>query len=322
MDCFENLPNSKESSSVRTEDKGLSSEFSKLELSENNNDDQNCNTNKFKSEDRRNDEKDLKIDSKAFLNRIYSQYSNISKMLVETVNQEDPLFSADLDRVSTWFTSEITHSQRLTTAFALLSHLSESDRDFIVSAISDAVVVSDPKTVNDVFNDSNCENDDHSINIEKVYEGSEKILSGSDKRSLVILQKNRMNSILLKPGQSLFSNIKTPLPTERVPPGFKTDLKKDYFSDPSIPLSEIDSPSQLESPQSELYFSNFPSWLKFFRLHKYENFLCPLYNSDPNTLLQSSSQESLQSAGVSTLGARRKFLKLFSQILSESQKAN
>jgi len=255
------------------------------------------------------------------LNRVHNQYSSLSQMFLETATKDDPLFSADLDRVFTWFNEELTHSQRLTAAFTLFSNLGQSDRDFILSALNNTVVVATEPTELLGLNDS--------------------------KRSLVVLQKNRMNSIVLKPGQSLFSNMKTPLPSQPsnsvdgetfghadyidsfssavmnntiqsntdpntstlIPPGFT----------PKYTISCASSTTNAEaeqSPQRDLYLDNFAGWLRFFRLHKYGPVLTEAHDTNPQEFLK-ITDEALESLGVAALGARRKFLKLFHQILEQ-----
>lgn len=96
----------------------------------------------------------------------------------------------------------------------------------------------------------------------------------------------------------------------------------------SLTLSASSSKLSIEAPEykplpnypemayANLFYNDFLSWLKTLRLHKYGPTLLPHYERSKAALLR-SSEEDLEAYGVAALGARKKFKRLFEQILAE-----
>jgi hypothetical protein len=75
-------------------------------------------------------------------------------------------------------------------------------------------------------------------------------------------------------------------------------------------------PNYPEMAYANIYYSDFLNWLRTLRLHKYGEVLLPHYERSKADLLR-SSEDDLEGFGVCALGARRKFKRLFEQILIE-----
>ncbi len=75
-------------------------------------------------------------------------------------------------------------------------------------------------------------------------------------------------------------------------------------------------PNYPEMAYANIFYTDFLSWMRTLRLHKYGPVLLPHYEKSKGDLLR-SSEEDLERFGVSALGARRKFKRVFEQILTE-----
>lgn len=88
------------------------------------------------------------------------------------------------------------------------------------------------------------------------------------------------------------------------PPGFLSPMATEFR--PSEP-----------SCHSEVFFTDFSGWLRLLRLHKYFDTLSRLHAQNPHSLLNTTDAD-LEAVGVSALGARKKFLRLFERIKMEN----
>ncbi|KAI9296553.1 hypothetical protein K502DRAFT_340853 [Neoconidiobolus thromboides FSU 785] len=83
---------------------------------------------------------------------------------------------------------------------------------------------------------------------------------------------------------------------------------KQSFKDPKPPAE----------PTDFAVLENIPVWMRSLRLHKYTHLFETMYWKDIVVL----DDEALEKKGVAALGARRKFLKVFAQVLEEAKEKN
>lgn len=317
---------------------------------------------------------DLKLGSgKAFY------YSQLSVMLFEWAVEENAAFPEDLDRVHSWFMRELSDAQKLVCLHELLSLISPSQQRFLFSSVA--------------F-DTQLSGEDETLWLDLAMDKSQKLATA---RSPVVsdtsLLENRLKSLEIKPGESLFSGVKiskkSKLPTKNntvnsdyswtstsssdlqyptcISPvstflnsemtGVNSSvnslnnlndfsINENFSSEkskilsflgvsgdsalPNVPVSNYPrqappgflSPTACEfrpsepSCYAEVFMTDFSQWLRLQRLHKYSECLGPLYAKSKHDLLL-IDEAGLEGAGVSAMGARKKFLRLFGRIRAE-----
>jgi len=245
------------------------------------------------------------------------------------------IFSADLERVNTWFKEELQDdTQRLMVLFSLVQVMPEWQQDFLVQLLeqkrkvrwdegspSNSMLVRPPpglesKPASPVEQRPNA----HPLVVGKPSSAPPRIPSGPlswrrgkdaaspiEETPLSILASPapRRASILVQ--QDIFSTF----------PGHHHSNMLQFHS---LPFTPTHSMPQLQQQQQDdtyapLFWSDFHAWLRCLRLHKYEY---AFHRVTRETFLDWSTED-LEGAGVSAMGARNKFLRLFSQIKEQQQ---
>lgn len=286
-------------------------------------------------------------------------YSQLSIVLFEQAMTENESFPVDLDRVHSWFTKELSDAQKLVCLHGLLSFMTTSQHQFLFTSVAfdspfdghesewlnQAMDDAAAKAAKEASTNTNRlkqmdltpgENLFDGLNYSKSKFPSEKDIptTASPVHSLASENENlstmplpysyftdhettttepsSLNSSFssstgnASPSSSRFSNLmKMPKETGKAPPGFLSPNAIEFR--PSEP-----------SCHSDVYMVDFAQWLRLLRLHKYSETLGPVFENDKIALLK-MSDEQLKAVGVSALGARRKFLRLFERIREEKQ---
>ena len=283
--------------------------------------------------------------------------SQLSIDLFENTLREDPDFPRDLDRIYTWFTDVLTDAERMTCAHVLLSTLTPNQLKFLFSSLSvdpDAraevayldLAKSEASVKRDTFEPQPSPAMLDFSRFSSLEFKPEDGLFGNMNLSSTnsSLSSSRFESLCEKTKSSSPPVVEvakpTPIPATASasepckPPGFdKVDHLSDLFNrfeksseaskEELKPLKlSVDAPEFRPIPNypemayANIFYSDFLSWLRTLRLHKYGPVLLSHYEKSKAGLLR-SSEDDLERMGVSALGARRKFKRLFEQILTE-----
>lgn len=259
-----------------------------------------------------------------------------SKLLLRAPSPSSTaIFSADLERVNTWFKEELQDdTQRLMVVFSLVQLMPEWQQDFLVQLL------------------------EQKKKSRRVQEGGTTTKAtitqpppGLDSKPPSPIGHNlNMHPVITKPSSAPPRVPSGPLswrrgkesasPIEEAPPmvlaspaprrssiliqqdmcdAFPGHYYQQTNTTPhfqSLPLT----PTQPLPPQDDtyapLFWSDLHSWLRCLRLHKYEHIFQRI---NRQTFLNWSTID-LENAGVVALGARNKFLRLFEQIREQQQR--
>lgn len=174
-------------------------------------------------------------------------YSQLSIMLFERAVEENPAFPEDLDRVHSWFIKELTDAQKLVCLHELLSLISPSQHRFLFTSVS--------------F-ETHQSSEEEAVWLDLAMTEAQKQQSNQSSNDTINRLEDRLKSLDLRPGESLFSGLKvskSKFPTEKIEiitPRDDIFSPKDHanFSN----LSSLKSSSSLTSSQSQ---SKFPQCL-------------------------------------------------------------
>lgn len=196
----------------------------------------------------------------------------------------DPVFKNDLAHVLVWFQEDLTDQQRLSTVYTLAQRLSTSRVTLLIKCLL-------------------AENEEF-----------EQYLYPSPPASISPLPfPNMGNGASTIPPSAHIPCTKPPklwnvaIPEPHRPPGFHPSwTRRD--------LNEETQTSLMFNPiRSKLFYSNLSAWLRFHRLHKYEGNFSGINKSQ---ILELDDAD-LAELGVSAVGARRKFLRLFEGVSAD-----
>jgi len=256
-----------------------------------------------------------------------------SKLLLRAPSPSSTaIFSADLERVNTWFKAELQDdTQRLMVLFSLVQLMPEWQQDFLVQLLgqkrkSRGVQESTPKVVltqpppgldskppSPVEHNSNMH-----PTIIKPSSAPPRVPSGplSWRRS-----KESASPIEETPPMVLAS----PAPRRAsilIHQDMCDTLPRHHYQQTStapqfhsLPLSPAQPIPQQDDTYAALFWSDLRAWLRCLRLHKYES----IFQKPSRQTFLTWSATDLESAGVTAMGARNKFLRLFEQLREQQQ---
>lgn len=221
--------------------------------------------------------------------------TSMAQSLAESIRsaERDPAFKNDLAHVLIWFNEDLTSHQRLMTAYTLAQNLSPWQMEILQDCLWREVGPSaggDPVPAGPYIPPANTSPADaHPIAFPSSGVPSPPSSTTSQNRSLA-------------PGSRPLDN-RDRAATIKTAPAAATTLSSirhgQFDDDPSVSIN------------SPLFHSDFVGWLRLHRLHKYQGNFKGRHDSRAILAL---SDNDLESLGISALGARRKFLRLFEAI--------
>ena len=170
-------------------------------------------------------------------------YSQLSIMLFERAVEENMAFPEDLDRVHGWFTKELSDTQKLVCLHELLSLISPSQHRFLFTSV--AV-------------DTNQNSEEEAVWLDLAMTEAQKQQSTRSSNETMNKLDDRLKSLDLRPGESLFSGLnitKSKFPTEKteiltlIDDSFSLKDNVNFSNLPSLTPS-----SSLASSQSQTNF--------------------------------------------------------------------
>lgn len=198
-------------------------------------------------------------------------YSQLSIMLFERAVEENPAFPEDLDRVHSWFTKELSDAQKLVCLHELLSLISPSQHSFLFTSVA--------------F-DTHQSGEDEAVWLDLAMSEAQKQQSTRASNETINKLEDRLKSLDLRPGESLFSGLKvtkSKFPAEK----FEIVAPPDDLLAASDSLTSSQSQLQIPqclSPASSSDTSKFSAILKMPikgeeqqpQLHKNKQYSTPL----------------------------------------------
>lgn len=236
--------------------------------------------------------------------------------VASTIVDTDASFRADLANVLVWFEQDLTNSQRITTAFTLLNHLTTWQLRFLLSLLSkpsqdfqaEAQMLHHPEPLTAMAPPSAQEE----LGAPPGFDSARRPGSPSRPQSPLMAQGKR------SPLPAAFRSYRN----TAVSPG-PSNTSTGSYSATSPALSGTASVSStaeltLEQCSPELFDRDLGVWLRSLRLHKYSG--CFAGRSQAELLAlsamedQTAAEARLEQLGVAALGARRKILRVLSTI--------
>lgn len=234
----------------------------------------------------------------------------------------DVSFRADLANVLVWFEQDLTNSQRITTAFTLLNHLTTWQLRFLLSLLSrpsedfqaEAQLLHHPEPLlnNMPLLAHNAPVHQEGPATPPGFERQQP--SPSRPQSPSITQARR--SPLPAAFKSYRNTSASPAPSNSNGSSF-TALSPTLSSSAVSGTSSVASELTLEQCSPELFDRDLGAWLRSLRLHKYSPILSGISQSELLKLPameQTEAETRLEQLGVGALGARRKILRVLSII--------
>lgn len=198
-------------------------------------------------------------------------------------SEEDLSFKNDLAHVLVWFGEDLSSEQKLTTVYTLIRRLPKPQLDLLLECIKSDGDYSTPM---------------HHATPHARFGG------GSWRRA----PEQKASTLTLAPRPVRASPF-TLSPPESVVPSRPTSPSS---SSPSSSAGV--SPIELVQVNLSLFEEDYPAWLRHHRLHKYQDNFRTLWE-DRQAILRLSDAD-LERIGISALGARRKFLRLFETVVA------
>lgn len=222
------------------------------------------------------------------------------------VGDNDQIFKSDLANVLVWFENDLTNSQRITTAFTLLNHLTTWQLRFVLSLLSKP-------------------SEDHVAEakfIESVSGANHGLLDAMDMGPPPgFVQPVAVEAPTLY-HQKVYETPKVS-PAKPMPsfgPGLMTSPTMSCSSSANsvsatTSLASSASELTLEQCNPDLFDRDIQAWLRSLRLHKYSLCFQSMKQSEILTLVEEQDADArLEKMGVSALGARRKILRVLATI--------
>jgi len=246
------------------------------------------------------------------------------------------IFSADLERVNTWFKEELQDdTQRLMVLFSLVQLMPEWQQYFLVQLLEQrrterikennnikASIMKPPPGLDSKPPSPVEQRLNMHLGIIKPSSAPPHIPSAplSWRRS-----RDTSSPIEETPSQSTMT-LATPAPRRNsiliqqdeiydAFPGYLSPYTHLASQIHSAPLSPTQQALRQDDPYASLFWSDLYSWLRCLRLHKYD----PIFRRVSRQTFLNWSATDLESAGVTAMGARNKFLRLFEQIKAQQQ---
>lgn len=204
------------------------------------------------------------------------------------ISDEDPAFRNDLARILVWFLEDLTGQQRLSAVFTLAKELPKWQLEVLSKFLDQEA---------------------YSREVEKA-EG----FNINDPPS-------SWNTLACPvPIRYPIPSRDTPSLSNSVPSMLNETSPSDQSTPTTDALGQVPHPSvngvENIPVNAKLYYSDFHAWLKYHRLHKYADKFPPHLIRD-RIFIAELTDARLEELGVSALGARRKFNRLF-QLIRES----
>lgn len=274
-----------------------------------------------------------------------SKDEEIDPLMICRPEEEDPTFKNDLAHVLVWFEQDLSSQQRLSTVFTLAKNLSKWQVDMLIKCLTTREDEIPKRT-------TNSSPISHSLSSLRL--DNEEFLDNTTGFSIYNNNTASPRKTLNNPNNDGTSSTKSNTTTGSLswrtlvspepirPPGLAETTWSPFHSNVNPPQlspnnsyhyypqqhsqSSSSSPSPVpslvtippttveENINMRLFYADLPAWLRYHRLHKYEEHFQSL---KPGQCLD-LTDEALDRIGVKALGARRKFLRLFELIRSKS----
>lgn len=208
----------------------------------------------------------------------------------------DQLFKTDLANVLVWFENDLTNSQRITTAFTLLNHLTTWQLRFVLSLLSKP-------------------SEDHTAE-------AHFIESFSSSANQVPYDNSPPPGFVQVETPTIYHQPPQQYQAQRVEQHSPTRSNQGYglLASPTMSNSSSTSTNSdltLEQCNPELFHRDIPAWLRSLRLHKYATCFQSMKQDEILGLADAQgADERLERMGISALGARRKILRVLATINS------
>jgi len=257
-----------------------------------------------------------------------------SKLLLRAPSPSSTaIFSADLERVNTWFKAELQDdTQRLMVLFSLVQLMPEWQQDFLVQLldqkrksrrVQESIVKSMVTKPPPGLESKPPSPIEHNLNvhpiISKPSSAPPRVPSGplswrrtKDSESPI---EETPPMLLASPAPRRASILIHQDMCDTLPGLYYQQTTTVTPQSHSLPLSPTQPVPQQDDTYATLFWSDLHSWLRCLRLHKYENIFQKI---NRQTFLHWSAID-LENAGVTAMGARNKFLRLFEQIREQQQ---
>jgi len=236
------------------------------------------------------------------------------------VLDNEAAFKADLANVLVWFESDLANSQRITTAFTLLNHLTTWQLRFVMSLLSKPSenYAAEASDMLHLRQHRSLAQDSLTVAPPSSQESfASEVPPGLEKPPRVESPRYpRAESPRLEPARPYDQSWRR----SPGPPSPKATATSPSSPNISVASSEVNSTASeitLEQCNPELFYRDIPAWLRSLRLHKYSTVFSSMTQADLLALVAGETEVAdakLEQLGILALGARRKVMRVLSMI--------
>lgn len=248
------------------------------------------------------------------------------------------IFSADLERVNTWFKDELQDdTQRLMVLFSLVQLMPEWQQDFLLQLLEQkrksgrmqegmttakTVITKPPPGLDSKPPSPIGQRLGVHTGIVKPSSAPPRVPSGPlswrrNKDSASPIEEAPSQMVLASPAPRRASILIQQDDCDAFPGHYHQYAShvSQFRSVPLTPTQPVPQQQQQDDTYANLFWSDLHSWLRCLRLHKYEH----IFQKVNRQVFLDWSAVDLENAGVVAMGARNKFLRLFEQIKEQQQ---